>query len=218
VTRALNTFEGWVQASDFVVVGKVLAVSQPVWNSASGEMWLPDDPDTAKNDVGDPLNPPEEYQVVEIEVELTLKGSADPNLDRAEPGGTAELVHSLTYGGELLSADLVGRRVLLMGSTRSFWWQDGTEDKVLTFGAQATYAELEPGVGVRLFDDMSGTTLAEREALARDFKGDSTLNVANFDELIERATNPETALEAQLGWLELTSGGHPDTVGPDDPP
>ena len=82
------TLEGWVEQVDLVVVGTVVDVGAPAWNSVTGER----PPSSSEVSA-------EQFQIVTIEVDRVLKNLDTPLTREIFKGSVIEVVHSITNEG-----------------------------------------------------------------------------------------------------------------------
>ncbi len=186
---AAYPFEGIVTSSDVVVVGTVESVD-PVtkWSTPDGAL----EPTYSSGDM--PGGLPEEWQEVTVAVDQVI-------VDTRGFVSTAPLVvrYPVTEPGyEPISVSQQGARILVSAFFSRVPYTDGSIVEQLTLDPQGTYLETTTGDMAQLFSVADGSYYSVRAAGITS--GCSQADVVALDELVARATDPDSDETEWLGY------------------
>lgn len=193
-----ETFEGAIDAADYVFTATIVRVSDPRWNTADGRLG-------GRADWVGAAVQPYQWQQIDVMLAEDVRGNLT-----AAPGEELRLIYGIAEPySHPFDDSAVGASLLVGAGDWTVEYLDGTTVDGYDIHSQATYVSFPGGPAVRLLDARTGNwhTFGGASAVMPDA---TTVDVArSLDELVERARHPDTPLEEQLGYDQI--------YGPRDP-
>lgn len=199
----IQTFEQAISAADYVFTATIVGVSDPLWNTSTGEYGSHADWEDTSVD-------PFQWQQIDVVVTEDVRGNLEGG--RGDGLRLACAIVAQDYCG--FGSTAIGASLLVGGNRWTIEYRDGTTIEVYDIHPQATYISFPGGPALRLLDVNSGNWHIFGGASA-DMPDETTVDVVrSLDELVARALNPNVPLEQQLGYDELygTRDTNPDAA------
>jgi hypothetical protein len=194
-----QTFEEAISAADYVFTATVVRVSDPMWNTSTGEYGRHADWDDTGID-------PFQWQQIDVVVIDDVRGNLE--VGRGEELKLICGVVAQDYCG--FGATAIGALLLVGATDWTIEYRDGAKVEAYDIHSQATYVSFGNGPALRLYDVTSGNWHIFGGDAA-PMPDETTVDVVrSIDELVQRALNPDIPLEDQLGYEEIYGSHDPN--------